>query len=142
MRNGKISELEVATALIRGGLSVFVPLVDDEYVDMVVRLPGGIHFDVQVKSCKEYGRLIGIPWQFILDDAADNYLLVIAYRFGARASEFYYLTVEDLRGDLRPDPIPVEWGDLIFNRPQRARYADRNLDNLAQYLASRAEPEP
>lgn len=142
MRGGKISELEVATACIKHGLSVFLPLVDDEAVDMVVRLSGGRHFDIQVKSCAGYNRIIGIPWRFILDDAADNYILVVAYRFPKRPSEFYYLTVEDLRGELRPDPVPFGWGDLVFNKPHRERFQGRGLDALAEYLRSQCEPEP
>lgn len=141
MRGGKIAELEVATACIKEGLSAFFPIVDDEYVDMVVRLPGGKHYDIQVKSVRGYNRIIGLPWQFILDDAADNYILVVVYRFDGRQSEFFYLTVEDLRGDLKPDPIPVGWGDLIFNRPERAKYADRGLDAMAKHLRGIAEPE-
>lgn len=143
-RLGKISELEVATACIKEGLSVLLPLVDDEAVDLVVRLSGGRHFDIQVKSCAGYNRIIGVPWQFILDDAADNYMLVVAYRFPNRPSEFYYLTVEDLRSDLslRLQPGVTSWGDLIFNRPQRERYRDRGLDALASYLQGLAESEP
>jgi hypothetical protein len=144
MRGGKISELEVATACIKEGLSVFLPLVDDEAVDMVVRLSGGRHYDKQVKSCAGYNRIIGLPWQFILDDAADNYILVVAYRFPDKPSDFYYLTVDDLRGDttLRPEPLVSSWGDLIFNKPQRDRYIGRRLDALATYLKDRSEPEP
>jgi len=144
MRGGKISELEVATACIKAGLSVFLPLVDDEAVDMVVRLSGGRHYDVQVKSCAGHNRIIGLRWQFILDDAADNYILVVAYRFPNKPSEFYYLTVEDLRNDLslRLEPGVVSWGDLVFNRAQRDRYSDRGLDALARYLKAKSEPEP
>jgi len=144
MRGGKISELEVATACIKEGLSVFLPIVDDEAVDMVVRLSGGRHYDIQVKSCAGHNRIIGLPWQFILDDAADNYILVVAYRFPNKSSEFYYLTVEDLRNDLslRQKPGLVSWGDLIFNKPQRDRYKDRGLDGLARFLRAKSEPEP
>jgi hypothetical protein len=35
IHGGKISELEVATECIKAGLSVYLPLVDDETVDMV-----------------------------------------------------------------------------------------------------------
>lgn len=144
MRGGKISELEVATACIKEGLSVFLPLVDDEAVDMVVRLPGGKHYDIQVKSCSGYNRIIGIPWPFILDHAADNYILVIAYRFAQKPSEFYYLTVEDLRSDLslRLAPDKTSWGDLVFNKPQRERYRCRGLDALAKFLREKSGPEP
>jgi len=144
MRGGKISELEVATACIKEGLSVFLPLVDDEAVDMVVRLSGGRHYDIQVKSCAGHNRIIGLPWQFILDDAADNYVLVVAYRFPSKPSEFYYLTVEDLRSDqsLQVQPDATSWGDLIFNKAQRDRYKDRGLDALARFLKAKSEPEP
>lgn len=144
MRGGKISELEVATACIKEDLSVFLPLVDDEYVDMVVRLSGGRHYDIQVKSCAGHNRIIGLPWQFILDDAADNYILVVAYRFASKPSEFYYLTVNDLRSDLslRTEPGITSWGDLIFNKTQRDRYKHRGLDVLARFLKAKSEPEP
>jgi hypothetical protein len=54
MRGGKISELEVATECIKHGLSVFWPFVDDENIDMVVRLKGGKHYYIQVKSVRHY----------------------------------------------------------------------------------------
>ena len=132
MRAGKISELEVATVCIKEGLSVFLPLVDDEAVDMVVRITGGRHYDVQVKSCAGHNRIIGVPWQFILDDAADNYILVVAYRFSNKQSEFDYLTVDDLRDDLSLRLAgEAPWGDLVFNKAQRDKYSDRSLDSLA-----------
>jgi len=144
LRRGKIAELEVATACIKSGLSVFMPLVDDEHVDMVVRLGGGKHYDIQVKSCLGYNRIIGIPWQFIMDKAASNYILVLAYRFNNRPSEFYYLTIKDLRNnkDFRSKNTQSNWGDLIFNKTQRNQYQNQNIEELTKYLKSLCKSGP
>lgn len=55
LRGGKSSELIVAGELLRHGLDGYLPCVDDQAIDLLLRVerPDGVrHYDVQVKSVK------------------------------------------------------------------------------------------
>ena len=63
LRAGKRSELIVAGELLRHGLYVYLPCVDDQAIDLLIRAECGdlvVHCDVQVKSVKGYNRIIGV----------------------------------------------------------------------------------
>lgn len=53
----------VAGELLRNSLDVYLPLVDDQAIDMIIRQPVGNivkHYDVQVKSISGYNRIVGL----------------------------------------------------------------------------------
>lgn len=131
MRAGKSSEYIVAAELLRLGLDVYLPCVDDQAIDMLVRVPtregSPRHHEVQVKSVKGYNRIVGLS---DLTAASDRFVLVIHYRHDDRPDEFFWLRGDEARA-LR---IPESWGDLRFNKAERARYADRTLETLAERL--------
>ena len=123
MRGGKSSELIVAGELLRHGLDVFIPCVDDQAIDLLIRdeSEGDVrHYDVQVKSVKGYNRIIGIR---NLETKGSRYILIIHYRHDNRESEFFFITKEQVA----LHHIPGSWGDLVFNKPERNQYADQTL---------------
>jgi len=133
-KHGKYAELRVATELLKKDIPVYFPFVDDEKVDLVVRISDKTqtdHWDIQVKSVKGYNRIIGIPWSHIASEPP-NYLLVVAFIHSQKPDEFFFLTVKDLLG-LMPDPMTV-WGDLRFNKPEREKYRDQTITNLPKFL--------
>lgn len=133
-KHGKYAELRVATELLKKGIPVYFPFVDDEKVDLVVRISNKTqvdHWDIQVKSVKGYNRIIGIPWSYIASKPP-NYLLVVAFIHSRRPDEFFFLTVKNLLG-LMPDPVTV-WGDLRFNKPEREKCRDQTITNLPKFL--------
>jgi hypothetical protein len=76
MRGGKSSELIVAGELLRYGLDVYMPCVDDQAIDLLIRDESGgdvLHYDVQVKSVKGYNRIIGIR---NLESKDSRYILI------------------------------------------------------------------
>lgn len=131
MRVGKSSEFIVAAELLRLGLDVYVPCVDDQAIDMLVRVTGGErpprHYEIQVKSVRGYNRIVGLS---DLAQASDRFLVVIHYRHDDRPDEFFWLRRDKARA-LR---LPKKWGDLRFNKAERPRYADRTLGALAEAL--------
>jgi len=133
LRNGKSSELMVASVLTRNEIDVYFPLIDDIAIDMIVRTDKK-YYDIQIKSVKGYNRIVGIK---DLDKKKDNYIIVIHYRHNKKADEFFYLTLNqakqywkkvDKDGKLNP------WGDLIFNKPEREKHIEQNLENLAEKI--------
>ena len=76
-RAGKSSELIVAGELLRQGLDVYLPCVDDQAIDLVIRTQSADdirYHDVQVKSVKGYNRIIGLGG---LQSVSPDFLLVI-----------------------------------------------------------------
>ncbi len=135
-KSGKYAELRVATELLKEGIPVYLPFVDDEKVDLIVRINNGnqvVHWDIQVKSSKGYNQIIGIPWRYIKSKPS-NYLVVVVFIHSGKPDEFFYLTIDDLLG-LMPEPVD-EWGGLVFNRPQRDKYKNQTITNLPKFLAS------
>ncbi|MDQ2798218.1 MAG: hypothetical protein M3Y13_01070 [Armatimonadota bacterium] len=134
-RNGKSSELMVAGELIRNGLDVYLPLVDDQAIDMIIRQPIGNtvkHYDIQVKSVSGYNRIVGLR-----DIAAKSnaYILIVHYRHAAKPDECLYL----LRGQiLQYHKAEYEWGDLIFNKPERDQHL---LSQSLSVLATRIKED-
>src|SRR5262245_9880201 len=129
LRAGKSSELAVASQLIRHGLDVYLPSVDDQAIDLVLRSEtAGVvrYLDVQVKSVAGYNRILGLA---NIAKKHDRYVLVIHYRHDEKPDEFFYLMHEQI---LKHHSGDFEWGDLIFNKPERERYAEQDLAHLAR----------
>ena len=129
LRIGKSSELTVAGELIRHGLDVYLPCVDDQAIDLLLRAsaPDGVHYyDLQIKSVKGYNRIVGLR---DVERQRGNYILIIHYRHDERPDEFFYLTREQIALHQLKDS---EWGDLVFNRPERKRYSGQTLADLAK----------
>lgn len=132
LRAGKASELAVAGELVRRGVDVYMPCVDDQAIDLVVRAQREkevVFYDVQVKSVAGYNRIVGVRPP--APDRLANYLLVIDYRHANRPDEFFFL-----RGDqiTKHTPPNASWGDLIFNKPEREAYAQQDMDELARFF--------
>jgi len=140
-KSGKYAELRVATELLKKGVPVYFPFVDDEKVDLIVRISNKtqvVHWDIQVKSSKGYNQIIGIPWSYITSKPS-NYLVVVVFIHSRKPDEFFFLTVDDLLG-LMPEPVD-EWGGLVFNKPEREKYKNQTITNLSRFLAGMALKE-
>jgi len=131
MRAGKCSELIVGGHLIRHGLDVYMPSVDDKAIDFIIRAQTGRsarYYDVQVKSIRGYNRIIGVK------DPADKgsrYVLIIHYRHDKKEDEFFYLTRRQIDLHIIKNST---WGDLVFNRKERELYKKQNLPHLAEQI--------
>ena len=133
MRKGKSSELIVAGQLIRQEVDIYVPYVDDRGIDLVARVecPDGIRYhDLQVKSVRNYNRIIGVKSQ---RNHKGSCFMVIHYRHDKKPDEFFYLTKEQVTQHHKGDS---EWGDLIFNKAERAKYSHQTLSELARILSN------
>ena len=140
-KSGKYAELRVATELLKEGIPVYFPFVDDEKVDLIVRFSNRtqvVHWDIQVKSSKGYNQIIGIPWSYITSKPS-NYLVVVAFIHSQKPDEFFFLTTDNLLG-LMPKPVD-EWGGLRFNKPEREKYKNQTITNLPRFLAGMALKE-
>jgi hypothetical protein len=130
-RNGKSSELIIAGELIRHGLDVYLPLVDDQAIDMIVRVPVGDtvkHFDIQVKSVAGYNRVVGLR---DIDQKGNNYILIVHYRHANKPDETLYLLKSQV---LEYHKKEYEWGDLILNKSDRDKYLSQSLSVLAERI--------
>jgi hypothetical protein len=131
MRGGKSSELIVAGHLVRHGLEVYVPCVDDQAVDLLVRVIGSLrtcYYEVQIKSVAGNNRIVGLK---NLDAKGDRYVIVLHFRHTTRADEFYWLW----RDEARELHVPNSWDDLRFGVPERQRFKERSLHHLAETLS-------
>jgi len=137
LRGGRASELMVAGELLRRGVDVYLPCVDDQAIDLVARVEQQDtvkFYDLQVKSVAGYNRLLGVhpPPQ----GRESNCILVIHYRHANRPDEFFYL-----RGDQIAQHVIAgsSWGDLVFNKREREKYGGQSLDHLARFLSGAGE---
>ena len=133
LRAGKSSELIVTGQLTRHGVDVYTPCVDDQAIDLVVRVerPDGVRFyDVQVKSVRNYNRVIGLKPP---GNRQGRYVLIIHYRNDKKPDEFLYLTRKQVA---LHHPTPSAFGDLILRKKERAQYAHQTLSHLAHALLS------
>jgi len=133
MRMGKSSELTVAGELIRHGLDVYLPCVDDQAIDLVIRADaeeGPRYYDVQVKSVAGYNRIIGVRSP---EHQRGRYVLVVHYRHGNRPDEFLYLAADQIRRYHLKDST---WGDLVLNRAERDQLHAQDLADLARRIGA------
>ena len=131
LRAGNSSELIVAGELVRRELDVYLPVVDDQAIDLVLRAEsreGVRYYDVQVKSVKGYNRIVGVR---DIENKPDGYILIIHYRHDKREDEFFYLEKEQI---LRHYSKDSDWGDLAFNKPEREDHANQDLTDLAMRI--------
>ncbi|MFL5800261.1 MAG: hypothetical protein ACJ8CR_00665 [Roseiflexaceae bacterium] len=134
MRGGKSSELIVAGELLRHGLDVYLPCVDDRAIDLLIRTEdheGVRHYDVQVKSVRGYNRIVGLK---NIDIKSSRYILILHYRHDEKADESFYLTKDQV---LRHYLKDSKWGDLVFNKVEREQYAAQTLADLGQRILRR-----
>ena len=130
-RNGKSSELFVAGELIRQGLDVYLPLVDDQAIDMIIRVPVGDvvkHYDLQVKSVAGYNRVVGLR---DIAKKSNTYILILHYRHTDKPDECLYL-LRDLV--LQFHQQEYEGGDLIVTKPERMKFMAQSLADLGQRI--------
>ena len=128
-RSGKSSELIVAGELLRHGVDVYLPCVDDQAIDLLLRAagPDGVrYYDLQVKSVKGYNRIVGVK---NAEKQRGRYILVIHYRHDDRSDEFFYLTQEQIACHYLK---ASDWDDLVFNKPEREKFAGQTLADLAR----------
>lgn len=131
LRSGKSSELRIASELTRLGVDVYMPCVDDQAIDMVIRKDVSektIYYDVQVKSVKGYNRIVGLS---NVQHKGENYILIVHYRHDNKPDEFFYLTKDQIMRHWLSDS---GWGDLVFNKHESEQYASQDLKGLARYL--------
>ncbi len=127
-RNGKSSELFVAGELIRNGLDVYLPCVDDQAIDMIIRSPVGNsvkHYDVQVKSVSGHNRVVGLK---DIEEKNDNYILIVHYRHENKPDECFYLTRSQVLQFHRKE---YKWGDLILYKSDREMLVSQSLSLLS-----------
>lgn len=131
LRKGKSSELIVAGELLRHNLDVYMPCVDDKAIDLVIRVENKdkvTFYDVQVKSVRGYNRIVGVK---DMSTMCNRYILIIHYRHDNKPDEFFYLTKDQIKEHHKGDS---DWGDLVFNKPEREKYCKQNLSYLATML--------
>lgn len=131
LRGGKSSELKVAGELIREGVDIYFPYVDDQAIDLIARSENDVrinYYDIQIKSVKGYNRIVGIK---DIDKKTDHYILIIHYRHDNKPDEFFYLT----KGQIKEHWIESsDWGDLVFNKPEREKYSSQDLRDLVEKI--------
>ena len=90
---GRRMEYWVAGLMIKEGLDVYMPLVDDNGIDMVVRREDGTFVEVQVKARSE-NVVIGDAALFagIAHEERDNYYFVF---YSERLDKFWIMTSEE-----------------------------------------------
>ena len=129
LRAGKSSELIVAGELIRHGLDVYVPCVDDQAIDLVMRVeqPKGVqYYDVQIKSVKGHNLIIGVKAP---KHRGSRFILIVHYRHDDKADEFFYLDRKQVE---RHHKKESEWKDLVLHKEDRERYAAQTLADLVR----------
>jgi hypothetical protein len=127
MRSGSATELLVAAELLRLGVDVYRPLVDDVGVDLLVRsnCEGRVkHYDIQVKSVKGVGPHLGIKRP---SEPLNPLSVLILFWWQDDAYEAIYLSSSQVF-ELHKD---TSWGDLKFNKAEKTKYKHQTIAHLA-----------
>jgi hypothetical protein len=145
--------MRVMSELLRRGLEVYRTCCDDVGIDCVIcHRPEGlspVYVDVQVKGYNGYSRVVGL-YPDKVRAKTGRYIVVLAFFFTAaegkkhKPDEFYALSRVDvlrLREEHPPDPSSSDWGDLLFNKPERQAYAHQDLDYLTKWIKGGSIPE-
>ncbi len=130
----KATKRRVAEEFRRHGLDTYVHLVDAKgrvVVRTIFRTKDEF-WDIQVKSMKGYGRVIGLDYEAIA--SSKSYILVVNYNFDDR-NEYMYLLQRQTLLHVTKDK---DWGDLWVNKPERQFYYEQkgqNLEDLAHRMS-------
>jgi hypothetical protein len=132
VRGGKRAELLVMAELLRQGLDVYQPLVDDRGIDCIVRIPregGALYYEIQIKGVRGYNTIFGPNPSTI----GDNYFLIVAYLHDDKPDEYVIFDAQELRQRLVSQG--GIWDPKLYTKEGRRR-AVSSLADLAQRLES------
>ena len=78
---GKRIEFWIIGEMLKQGLDVYVPLVDDNAIDAVVRRPGGSFIEVQIKArSKDVADGDAALFAAIPHETRENYFFVLLFQ--------------------------------------------------------------
>jgi len=138
MRRGKAAELRVMAELLRHGLDVYAPLVDERGIDLIVRARDEHdkvrYWEIQVKSVKGYGQVIGLNYEILA--SSPTYILIVNYHFDDRDEYMYLLQ----RQALLHVAEKSGWGDLWVRKAERDFYFSEHNQTIEDLAERMSEP--
>ena len=90
---GKRMEYWIAGLMLKEGIDVYMPLIDDNDIDAVIRKPDGTFIEIQIKArSKEVTMGDAALFAAITHDLRDNYYFVF---YSERLEQFWIMSSED-----------------------------------------------
>lgn len=132
IKSGKMAELKVMYKLLRSGIDVYPPLVDDKGIDFIARIETDNrteYFEFQVKSVKGYNLHLGVKEEYF---KRENIILVLCYMHENKPDEFFFQTAQQVRDHIAG--LGYKWGDYPFKKKEREKFKHQNLETLPDYL--------
>ncbi|EPD6977559.1 MULTISPECIES: hypothetical protein [Vibrio] len=90
---GKRMEYWITGLMLKEGIDVYMPLIDDNGIDAVIRKPDGTFIEIQIKArSKEVTMGDAALFAAITHDLRDNYYFVF---YSERLEQFWIMSSED-----------------------------------------------
>lgn len=90
---GKRMEYWIAGLMLKEGIDVYMPLIDDNGIDAVIRKPNGTFIEVQIKArSKDVSMGDAALFAAITHEPRDNYYFVF---YSERLEQFWIMSSED-----------------------------------------------
>ncbi|MCR9531717.1 restriction endonuclease [Vibrio alginolyticus] len=90
---GKRMEYWIAGLMLKEGIDVYMPLIDDNGIDAVIRKPDGTFIEVQIKArSKDVSMGDAALFAAITHEPRDNYYFVF---YSERLEQFWIMSSED-----------------------------------------------
>ena len=90
---GKRMEYWIAGLMLKEGIDVYMPLIDDNGIDAVIRKPDGTFIEIQIKArSKEVTMGDAALFAAITHDLRDNYYFVY---YSERLEQFWIMSSKD-----------------------------------------------
>ena len=130
---GKRIEYWVAGLMLKHGLDVYLPLVDDDAIDAVVKRPNGTFVEVQIKARSHTVKLgDGALFAAITHEARPNYFFLL---YSERHETMFLLSSDEFIAESAQNRSGVNAGkrSLWLNGTRR----DKTTEEREEYIKER-----
>ncbi|HFQ5047563.1 TPA: hypothetical protein ACGUWG_004385, partial [Vibrio vulnificus] len=118
---GKRMEYWIAGLMLKEGIDVYMPLIDDNGIDAVIRKPDGTFIEVQIKArSKNVSMGDAALFAAITHELRDNYYFVF---YSERLEQFWIMSSEDFIKESNQNKIGKNIGkrSIWFNGKRKNR---------------------
>jgi hypothetical protein len=133
---GKRIEFYVVGLMLKEGLDIYLPLVDDDAVDAVVKRPDGRFVELQIKA-RSKTCVFGQAGLFaaLTHELRENYWFVF---YSERMHTFWIMTSQEFLNETRPNKTGGNIGKrtIQFNGQNKKAQTEHVLPQYLRYVAT------
>lgn len=130
MRSGKGYELTVVGMLVGEGFDVYLPTVDDQGIDAIIRIPlkppSNKYYEVHIRGSRTWSGI-----RYDTSSLLPNSILIL---YSDEDHKILWLSFDDVQRHFPPQgAIPGDtWGDVLLNRPKVQELTETGRGDIAK----------